>query len=187
MAAWPSCVKTAHFCSISSESLLNVHSDASSTPLMMIMLNKTGTNIDYWHTLLVTGLQLDLCLWSPPSRLGSLSFPPISLLMQPIHQQLVCEALLGDYQRPCWSPGTSHKVLGKDATTNWICHRMGRSRQVCNASTKRIIFCSSCRTFTDYRWCMGLLSMMQRANGGHKFCFCESLGEMEIFMPWPGN
>lgn len=53
---------------------------------------------------------------------------------------------------------------------------------MCNASTKRVIFCGICSTFTDYRWSMELLSVMQRTNGVHNFHFCESLGEMEILL-----
>lgn len=51
-----------------------------------------------------------------------------------------------------------------------------------NASTKRLIFRSTYSTFTDYRCSTGLLSVMQRANNGHKFHFFESLGEMEILL-----
>lgn len=39
-----------------------------STPLsrsLLKMLNRTGPSIDSWGTMLVTGLQLDLCHWSP--------------------------------------------------------------------------------------------------------------------------
>lgn len=51
-----------------------------------------------------------------------------------------------------------------------------------NASRERIIFFSTYSTFTDCRQSMGLLSVMQRVNNGHKFHFCESLGEVEILL-----
>jgi len=64
----------------------------------MQMLNRTGPIIDPWDTLLVTGMQLDLVPLITPLRapVQTVFNPPHHLLIQPIHQQVLYEDLMGD-------------------------------------------------------------------------------------------
>ena len=66
---------------------------------LMEMLSRTGPSIDPWGTLVVTGLQLDFVplittLWAWPFR--QFSNPPHCLHVQPVHQQLLYEDVMGD-------------------------------------------------------------------------------------------